>query len=233
VFHRELARAYLSAGRFADAERHAREALRQVANLPDPAADEILAFSLMAQNEPGEAGTVLDRGLSTFPGSSGLLLLRAFNFLASGDPQAAEREAEEMLERGPAVAGAHVALAYALGEQGRFDEAATQAERALAMSSDRDHRALLSWILIAGEIDVDRGLELAREAIATPSFDEASRELACLALPEHCLGMAYLKRGQYEEAVDVLTEAARLRPGQRDIRDHLERASELSVKPRS
>ena len=235
LFQRELARVYMSAGRFVEAERCAREALRLrgEGGYTDPWTDEVLGFSLLAQNRVGDAEQVVSRGLAAYPGSPGLLLLQAYTRLAAGEPEKAAEIATGMLEHGPAVADAHLVLAYADGERGRFEQAARHAEQALAMSPDRNHRTALSWALIAGDLDPQRGLELAQQAVATPSFDAAERTLGCFALPEHCLGMAYLKQGRYGEAVEVLTQAARLRPEQSDIRQHLARASELSLKPSS
>jgi tetratricopeptide (TPR) repeat protein len=234
LFERELARVYMAAGRFVDAERHAQEALRLGAGgYVDPWSSEILGFSLLAQNRVGEAEAALSRGLAVNPGSPAMLVLRAYVRLASGELDEAAELANDLLEHGPAVADAHLVLAYADGERGRFEQAAKHAERAVAMSPDRNHRTALSWTLIAGDLDPERGLELARQAVATPSFDAAVRALGCFALPEHCMGMAYLKQGRYGEAVDVLTQAARLRPDQSDIRQHLARANELSLKPSS
>ncbi len=132
-----------------------------------------------------------------------------------------------MLKRGPARADAHVVLAYALGQEGRFDEALTHAEQAVSMSPSRIHRTLLAWVLIAGDIDLDRGLEMAVKAVETPeAYDDAALELSCLALAEHCLGVAYLKQGRYEEAVKQLTEASRLRPDQPLILEQLNEAEQ-------
>ena len=229
TFHQDLARVFLSAGRFAEAERQARLAETLAAPHVDPATAEVLGWSLMAQDKTGEAAEVLARGTESCPGCAGLLVLQAFNHLAAGEPDAAAECAQGLLDRGPAVAEAHVALAYALAQRGRFAEAAPHAERALAMGPDRTHRTLMAWVLIAGGIDVDRGIELAREAVETPApYNAAARELTCLATPELCLGVAYLEHGRYDEAVRQLTEAARLRPGRSDIREHLERARSLS-----
>jgi tetratricopeptide (TPR) repeat protein len=225
MLFRELARAYLALGRSAEAEKWAIEA-QALTEERDPKLDEIQAWSLINQGRTEEAAKVLAGGLKARPGSAELVLLGAFNQLAEGDAEAAERTAADLLERGPALAGAHVAMAYALGQQGRFREAVPHAERALAMSPDRSNRTLLSWVLVAGDIDVDRGMELAALALETPeSYFEAAKEMSSMALPEHCLGVAYLKKGRYEEAVEQLSEASRIRPDNALIREQLQQAS--------
>jgi tetratricopeptide (TPR) repeat protein len=225
LFFRELARAYLAIGRSADAEKWARKSL-ELTDERDLKLDEILAWSLMNQNRSEEAATVLAGGLKHRPGSAELLLMGAFNQLAEGDAEAAERTAADLLERGPVLADAHVAMAYALGQQGRFDEALPYAERAVAMCPDRSNRTLKSWVLIAGDIDLDRGMELAALAMETPeSYFEAAKEMSSMALPEQCLGVAYLKQGRYEEAVKQLSEASRIRPDSALIREQLQQAN--------
>ena len=225
MLFRELARAYLALGRSAEAEKWAIEA-QALTEERDPKLDEIQAWSLINQGRTEEAAKVLAGGLKARPGSAELVLMGAFNQLAEGDAEAAERTAADLLERGPALADAHVAMAYALGQQGRFREAVPHAERALAMSPDRSNRTLLSWVLVAGDIDVDRGMELAALALETPeSYFEAAKEMSSMALPEHCLGVAYLKKGRYEEAVEQLSEASRIRPDNAQIREQLQQAS--------
>ena len=224
LFH-QLGRAYLALGRSSDAEEWAMKAVALTKDR-DVKLDEILAWSLMNQGRSEEAAKIIDDALEVDPGFAELLLMGAFNQLAAGDAESAERTARDLLERGPVLVGAHVALAYALGQQGRFDEAVVYAERAMAMLPDRSNRTLMSWVLIAGDIDVDRGMELASRAMGTPeSYFEAAKKMSSLALAEHCLGMAYLKQGRYEEAVEQLSEASLIRPDSALIREQLERAS--------
>jgi serine/threonine protein kinase/tetratricopeptide (TPR) repeat protein len=229
-FFQNLAQAYLAMGRFTEAEEAARKAESLLGTERESWVDELLTWTLMHGNKTAEAEAVLEVGLAANPESANLLLLKAFNYLVAGDPEAAESQATDLLKRGPALADAHVAMAYSLGGQGRFDEAMKHAERVLKMNPNRSNRTLMAWVLIAGNIDIDRGLEMAVKATDTPeSYFEAAKDLACLALAEHCLGVAYLKQGRYEEAVDQLNEASRMRPGHRVIQDHLEQASKLSL----
>ncbi|HXV77012.1 MAG TPA: tetratricopeptide repeat protein, partial [Candidatus Polarisedimenticolaceae bacterium] len=231
AFLRELAKGQLAAGHFAEAERTARQARElDEPNEPDEVTARFLAWSLMNQGKTDEAERVIAEAIAEHPYSADLRVYGSFNALIAGDAETAERRAAEVLARGPAISAAHVALAYALGQQGKFDRAVPHAERALAMGPDRTSRTLLAWVLIAGEIDLERGLELAVKAVDTPdSYFEAANDLSCMALAEHCLGVAYLKQGRYDEAVAVLTEASRLRPEHAAIREQLEQASQLSV----
>jgi len=230
VLFLELARSYLALGRGSEAEGWALKAL-ELTKERDGKLDEILARSLMAQGRTEEAAKVIEAGLELHPGSAELLLVSALNQLAEGDAESAEQTARDLLERGPVLAGAHVVMAYALGQQGRFGDAVEHAERAMAMKPDRGNRTLMSWVLVAGEIDVDRAMELAAQAMETPeSYFEAANEMFSPALPEHCLGVAYLKKGRYEEAVEQLSKASRIRPDNALIREQLEQANAHAVR---
>jgi len=50
--------------------------------------------------------------------------------------------------------------------------------------------------------------------------------------PEHCLGLAYLKKGDYKRAIECLEEAARRRPGRVLIQEHLQQAREEQLAAR-
>ena len=90
---------------------------------------------------------------------------------------------------------------------------------------------IVNVVAAAGEIDVDRGMELAARAMETPeSYFEAAKEMFSPALPEHCLGVAYLKKGRYEEAVEQLSKASRIRPDNALIREQLEQANAHAVR---
>jgi hypothetical protein len=52
-------------------------------------------------------------------------------------------------------------------------------------------------------------------------------ELPFVASPEHCLGLAAVKRGEVESGIALLEEAARLRPERVRIREDLQKARAL------
>jgi tetratricopeptide (TPR) repeat protein/TolB-like protein/tRNA A-37 threonylcarbamoyl transferase component Bud32 len=225
-----LAEVYLAAGRYEQAERSARDARDIAGPGRDSRIEELLAWSLMNQNRLEEAQAVLEAATAADRTALSPRVLTAYLALVRGEPAEAEHLAGELLARGPVLADAHVVMAYALGQQGRFDEALAHAERVLEMNPNRMHRTLMAWVLIAGEIDLDRGLEMAVRAVETPeAYLDSAKELSCLALAEHCLGLAYLELGRYEQAVRQLTEASRMRPGHDRIREDLDRASRLSM----
>jgi tetratricopeptide (TPR) repeat protein len=231
MFLRELSEAYLAAGRFEQAVELGRQAKAlEPEDRPDGTTAVLLAWSLMNLDRAEEAGEVIQSATEEVPEDVRLDLLASFNALMAGEAELAEQRATKILEQGPAIASAHVALGYALGRQGRFAEAMPHAERALEMRPDRTSRTLAAWVLIAGGIDLDRGLEMAMTAVDTPdSYLQAAREISCVALAEHCLGIAYLKQGRYDEAVEVLTEASRIRPDHALIREQLEQATAMSM----
>ena len=91
----------------------------------------------------------------------------------------------------------------------------------------RETQTLLSWVLIAGELDVDEGVALAEKALGLRESPHASAYVEhYVAPPQHGLGLAYLKRGEYDRAVGMLRTAAAERPDRPSIRQDLERARE-------
>ena len=84
--------------------------------------------------------------------------------LAQGDPDEAEALIRRGLEVGP-VGWAHWFLALAHIEQGRYEAALAVAEQCVARDSTRFSHELLAWVLIAGDLDIDRGIREARQAL--------------------------------------------------------------------
>jgi hypothetical protein len=83
-------------------------------------------------------------------------------------------------------------------------------------------------VLVAGEANIAFGEELAREALSTPPYDypinEQIDDHPYATVPEHVLGLAYLKRADYQKAMIFLEEAAAQRPQDGRIRKDLELA---------
>jgi tetratricopeptide (TPR) repeat protein len=183
-----------------------------------------LAHALMQQGQLNRARSVLESGLQAEPTSLELRAGLAVLQLLEGDAAGAEAAARELLEITPHRFFIQM-VAYALSEQGKYGEALTWAERAREMSPSRVTTTLVAWILIRGNLDVDRGIDLALAAQQiTPGFRDRPDTFTFVPSPEHCLGLAYLKRGDFDRAEQMLTRAAQLRPDRVQIREDLQKA---------
>jgi len=225
LLHGQLALGYMGAGRFDDAEAEVRSALDVMPETAAPDLQARLGLILMLRGEHDEARAVLESGLERTPADAGLAVVRAANELARGDAAAAERRLRALLSTGPDEARAHRLLAYALAEQGRYGEAEPHARRQFAMDPSRDGHVALAWVLIAGDLDREAGLELAERATERAEIPYAVASRLPFVPPiEECLGRAYLEQGRYAEAVRLLQAAQSLRPDRPSIRSGLERA---------
>ena len=80
---------------------------------------------------------------------------------------------------------------------------------------------------MAGDLDLERGIELAEAGRAIPQTAWQPGLLSPMwPSPEHALGLARLKQGRFDEAVTILEEAARLRPRRTLIQEHLVQAKQ-------
>jgi tetratricopeptide (TPR) repeat protein len=115
---------------------------------------------------------------------------------------------------------------YMYAYQGKYGLAAEYAERALAKDSSFYSRNLLGWALAAGDIDLDRAVERARFAADHPPandpFDRWIPDFPFVPLPQHTLGLAFLKKGELSMALEHLEQAARLRPDDERIARELQ-----------
>ena len=146
------------------------------------------------------------------------------------DYAAAEKSYGEALQRDPGDPQTLRELASFYGAQGRFTEARPLAQAALEREDDFFSRAMLAWILVAGDLDVEYGIELARSALSTPPFDDPTDEWRTAQpnapVPEAVLGLAYRKQGNDRMALVFLEEAARMRPKDTDLARELESVQE-------
>ena len=93
------------------------------------------------------------------------------------------------------------------------------------------HYGLLAWPLVAGNLDLDRGIEYAEMAQSRPPIFRELRSRAPFTVSnEQTLGVAYMKKGDYDRAVEYLAQAADLRPDRPSIQTDLERAIALQAK---
>jgi Flp pilus assembly protein TadD len=145
--------------------------------------------------------------------------------LLQNRPAEAERILRERRDTTPLSARYHRWLALALAEQERYEDAEPYARRAVQMNDSSENLTALAWVLIAGDLGVDEGIELAGRAQAREKESLWSEPtLPFLPSPEHCLGLAEIRRGRVEAGVIRLEEAARLRPDRSRIQQDIERA---------
>jgi len=156
---------------------------------------------------------------------SGWVLLQASGIeLMRGDPARTESMTRELIARGPVSRYAYGILAVSLAEQGRFRDALAIAEAFMAMHADRDSFSVLAWVLVAGELDLERGIAMAEAGRAIPQRPDEFVWFLPYPPPEHALGLARLQQGRFAEAVSLLEAAARLRPNRALIGQHLAQA---------
>ena len=97
------------------------------------------------------------------------------------------------------------------------------------MDSSRASFELLAWVLVDGDLDVERGMQMARHAQTLPnSFLDVGKKLSYRACADHSLGLAYLKQGKRHDALRHLEKAATLQPNRECIHDHLSDVDEVS-----
>jgi tetratricopeptide (TPR) repeat protein len=122
--------------------------------------------------------------------------LKASNDLMRGEPVRAEKAMRDLVARGPARRDYHYLLALILAEQGRYREALPIAEKVVGMYADRETYGLLAWVLVAGELDVERGIAAAEAGRAIPPEVKDKGRYPVDPPPEHALGLARLKHGR-------------------------------------
>jgi tetratricopeptide (TPR) repeat protein len=119
---------------------------------------------------------------------------------------------------------AFLPLGYLYCQYNRFENALGVADKALADHSYYPNYNLMAWVLIAGDIDIERGVHFAKLAIESKSEYYTFRLDRSLyeALPEHSLGLAYLKKGQVEKAIEYLEQTVKLAPNRQTFKNDLE-----------
>jgi tetratricopeptide (TPR) repeat protein len=114
---------------------------------------------------------------------------------------------------------------YLYSIQERFDQAITYARRALDRRGSFFSHNLMAWILVAGESDIDRGISMAQMALENPPssspFNHYVKQSPYVPLPQHTLGLGYMKKGDFTAALDHLEKALQLRPDDKMISDDL------------
>ena len=120
-------------------------------------------------------------------------------------------------------------MAYLHGVQQHWTQAEKYARQAFALDSSFANRNVLAWVLVSGNSDPARGIDFAEKALASKPEDWAHTAdvFSYLAIPEHTLGLAYLKSGEHEKAVQYMEEAVAFAPDRPAIREDVQRAREI------
>jgi tetratricopeptide (TPR) repeat protein len=195
----------------------------------DPRAHIGLGICQLAEQRYKEAGRSFEQALTTgysVHERGPRLGLAAVN-LIQGNSEDAESLVRAELDVVPHV-DSWRALALVHTAQGRLDDALPVAERCVALDSTRASHELLAWVLVAGDIDVDRGMREAERALELPiPASDVGSKLPIWPSADHSLGLAYLKNEQPKQAAEHLRRAAELQPDRASLRSDLKRAEAL------
>jgi tetratricopeptide (TPR) repeat protein len=138
-----------------------------------------------------------------------------------GDYGGAEQQLQEALTIDSTNASVLRMFGYLYSTQGQYDKATGFARQAVGKSGSFFSFNLLAWLMVAGELDVDSGITIGKTVLDNPPtgnpFDIYIHESPFVPLPDHTLGLGYLKLGQYEKALNHLEKAAELRPDDNKI----------------
>jgi len=188
-----------------------------------------LAWTALLQGDREQARMVFEEVVARGEGGSNPHIGLTALDLLDGRPADAERRLIERQETAPVASHSLRWLALTRAEQGRWEDAVGPARRAAEMNPGAANLTQLTWILVAGELDVDEGLALARQVIESrnPWHPDYTATFPFTPSAEHAVGLALVKRGEVREGIAMLEEAARLRPDRAGIRADLQRASAL------
>jgi len=188
-----------------------------------------LGWTALLQDDREQARTVFEEVVERGEGGSNPHLGLAALDLLEGRPAEAEQRLAERQETAPVASHSLRWLALTRAEQGRWEEAVGPARQATGMNPSAENFTQLAWILVAGDLDVEEGLILARRAIEnrSPWYPEIYARFPFTPSAEHTVGLALVKRGEVREGIAMLEEASQLRPDRPRIREDLQRASSL------
>lgn len=210
--------AWLQAGEFRAAERQFEAAIKESGSAFYPA-DAGLGYVALAQNDHKEAVEHFDRAVAADPAYVPALVGRGEAHLALGHSDQALESFQAALAADPQLAAVRsrvevlrfrglqddVAVARKAAEGGRFDEARAGYQQAIAASPESPflYRELAAVERSAGNLEA--ALQHAEKATA---LDPADARALILAADIH------EARGDYPKALDALTAAVALEPGE-------------------
>ena len=149
-----------------------------------------------------------------------------------GNYQSAEKILLEALSREPDSREFNTGIAYVYNDRKQYDKALPYAEKAVSSARPDHFRAnnLLAWLLVAGESDIDRGLAIVNRLLRS-DFDYRfySKINRHVPVPEHTMGLAYLKKEEYRKAVEYLTQAVEIAPDRQSIKENLQIAKKKAA----
>lgn len=197
----EQARAHLSAGRLAEAERRIRQVLS--AQPREPRALRVLGSIGVAVGRFADAAELFRMALAETPHDADLRHDFATALGASGRLSEAIVECRQALAIAPDLFDAYLTLGNLLRAQGNLEEALGAYRQAVALFPQRADAYLNPGAVLAELKRFDEAAELLRRAIELqPDYPQA----------HHNLGNVLVQLGQLPEAVRALRRAATLRP---------------------
>jgi tetratricopeptide (TPR) repeat protein len=121
-------------------------------------------------------------------------------------------------------------LGYLFSQRLQYNEARQYADQALERDSSFFSYTLMAWILTVGDFDADLGIAFEQMALDHPPEDDPTDAYLItkpfVPLPQHSLGLAYLKKQEYSLALQYLEQAATLRPSDSKITEDLQAVRE-------
>ena len=157
----------------------------------------------------------------------------AFAQTLSGHYERAEAAARAALAIAPTDVWSHYTLNEILLATGQAAQAETLARQAVEDAPGFHSSNLLARALVAGGIDPEEGLALARAAVdkLPPRYEERASSRVFFPLVEETLGQAYGAKGDHEKALLYLKRAAELAPLRPGIQESLRHAREIAAEP--
>jgi tetratricopeptide (TPR) repeat protein len=159
---------WMAAGHEEGAGRFFRQALELDRSHPYPEGQAWMAFWELRAGRNQDAIRRLKALDYNSVDAPGPVLILAAAEAAMGQPAAARKRLERSLGAGPVTRETWRALALVCGRLDDWQAARGYAEKAFALDDSAPAAAILAWVLVAGELDRDEGLRLAREAADRP-----------------------------------------------------------------